>query len=209
MKKIFTLIAVAAIAFACDAKPEKTIENLKAAATGESNASAKYAKFAEKATADSLFAVATLFNAASAAEAQHAANHIKVLKELSGEDFAPVIEEIIVGTTLENIATAKGGEEHEFTVMYPEFIATAQAEGATKAENSFTWATTAEAKHAGFYQEATDAINNNDLCCFTAEWAVCPVCGDTYKVSELGASCALCGTAKEKFVIFSTPVASI
>lgn len=65
--------------------------------------------------------VAAMFRATSAAEAIHAANHLKVLKEL-GVEFRPVVDEIKVGTVLENIEDAKRGEDYEQTVMYPDFI---------------------------------------------------------------------------------------
>lgn len=203
MKKILLMVAVAAVMVSCGSKPEKTIENLKTAATGESNASAHYAKFAEKATADSMFRVAAMFKATSAAEAVHAKNHLAALKDL-GVEFTPVIEEIIVGTTLENLATAKEGEDYELTVMYPGFIEVAKAEKADKAVNSFEWARIAEGKHSQFYDAAAQVIttDGNDLNA-VGEWVICPVCGDTYRKSDAGASCALCGTAAEKFTEFT------
>lgn len=203
MKKIFTMLAIAAIVTACGGKPEKTIENLKSAATGESNASATYAKFAEKAAADSMFRVAAMFRATSAAEKIHADNHLKVLKEL-GVEFTPTIEDIVVGTTLENLAKAKEGEDYELTVMYPGFIEVAEQEKADKAKNSFTWAMIAEGKHSAFYQAASEVItaDSTDVNA-VGEWVICPVCGDTYRKSDLGSACDLCGTSAEKFTAFT------
>lgn len=204
MKKVLLMLAAAAVVVSCGSKPEKTIENLKAAATGESNASAHYAKFAEKAAADSMFNVAAMFRATSAAEAIHAKNHLAVLTELGVVDFQPVIEEVVIGTTLENLAKAKEGEDYELNVMYPGFIEVATAEKADKAVNSFTWAMIAEGKHSSFYDAAAQVItvNGEDLLAI-GEWLICPVCGDTYRKSDVGAACDLCGTAAEKFTLFT------
>ena len=53
----------------------KTIENLKAAITGESTASATYAAYAAKAAQEGQPLIQKLFEAASKAESVHAANH--------------------------------------------------------------------------------------------------------------------------------------
>lgn len=58
----------------------KTIENLKAAITGESTASATYAAYAAKAAQEGQPLIQKLFEAASKAESVHAANHNKVLE---------------------------------------------------------------------------------------------------------------------------------
>lgn len=200
--KLFALLAIGVIALAsCSSKPEKTIENLKTASTGEANASAKYAKFAQKAEADSMFNVAKLFKAVSEAEAIHKANHLKVLKEL-GVEFNPQLEEASIGTTLENLTSAMDGEKYEYTKMYPEFIKVAEEEKAKKALTSMDFAMTVEQKHSKLYNEAITLINNegNDLN-LNKEWAVCPVCGDTYKKGEVK-KCNVCGTDASKFKTF-------
>lgn len=202
MRKILFLIAAAAVVVSC-AKPEKTIENLKAAATGETNASAKYAKFAEAAKADSLFNIAAMFEATSQAEAVHAKNHLAVLSGL-GVEFTPVVEDIAVDSTLANLYTAKAGEDAEVQTMYPEFIVVAETEKADGAKNSFNWAMIAEGKHSAFYSDAiaTLTTTGNDSA-LVGEWVVCPVCGDTYTASALGAACELCATPAEKFTKFT------
>lgn len=200
--KLFALLAIGAIALAsCTSKPEKTIENLKAASTGEANASAKYAKFAQKAEADSMFSVAAMFKAISEAEAIHRENHLKVLKEL-GVEFIPQLEEVSIGTTLEDLTAALEGEEYEFTKMYPEFIKVAEQEKAKKALTSMDFAMKVEQKHSKLYNEVITLLNNegNDLN-LNKEWAVCPICGDTYKKGEVE-KCNVCGTAAEKFKTF-------
>ncbi len=124
----------------------KTIENLKAAITGESTASATYAAYAAKAAQEGQPLIQKLFEAASKAESVHAANHNKVLEKL-GATMEPIDIQIHVGTTAENLKAAIAGETHEFESMYPEFIAVAEEEGQKAAVRSFTWATEAEKKN--------------------------------------------------------------
>src|SRR5665647_2068824 len=153
MKKILsiTLIVLFALMGCKQAKPVKTIENLKAGIKGESTASAKYAAFAQKAREEGNDTIAKLFDAASKSESIHAANHRKVLEALGEkmDDFKPEFE---VKTTAENLQAAIEGETYEATTMYPQFLADAKAENVEKATKSFTWAFDTEKKHAAFYQ---------------------------------------------------------
>lgn len=139
----------------------KTIENLKAAITGESTASATYAAYAAKAAQEGQPLIQKLFEAASKAESVHAANHNKVLEKL-GATMEPIDIQIHVGTTAENLKAAIAGETHEFESMYPEFIAVAEEEGQKAAVRSFTWATEAEKEHADFYSVALKALESGD-----------------------------------------------
>lgn len=98
MKKIayFTMMIVASLLIftSCNQKPVKTIADLKDGIKGETTASAKYAAFAQKAREEGNDTIAKLFDAASRAEAIHAANHTKVLEKLGEkmESFTPEYE---------------------------------------------------------------------------------------------------------------------
>jgi rubrerythrin len=84
--------------------------------------------------------VAKLFRAASDAETVHARNHLNAMKG--------------IGTVADNLKAAVNGEQYEFSQMYPGFITQSQAEKATEAETSFTWANKVEKIHYGLYQQA-------------------------------------------------------
>jgi rubrerythrin len=203
MKKNILFFAIAcliALTSCNQAKPVKTIENLKAGIIGETTASAKYAAFAQKATEEGNIQIAKLFEAASKAELTHATNHKKVLEELGEKmsDFTPQFE---VKTTAENLQAAIEGEQYEASTMYPQFLSDAKSEKVKNAEKSFTWAFDTEKKHAEFYTVALNALNSNDVNSLPAEYAVCPVCGNTYDTAKLDAKCAFCMTSKEKFII--------
>jgi rubrerythrin len=201
MKKFFLFAFVSLIVMAgcTQPKPVKTIENLKAGIKGETTASAKYAAFAEKARAEGLDTVAKLFDAASKAESIHAANHLKVLEGLGEkmEEFKPEFE---VKTTAENLQAAIDGESYEVATMYPQFLADAKAEKVEKAVKSFTWAFDTEKKHQVFYQKALAAVQTNAENMLPFEYAVCPVCGNTYDKATIEEKCDFCSTSKDKFI---------
>lgn len=202
MKKILLFAIIGLIAFAgCNQpKPVKTVENLKAGIKGETTASAKYGAFAQKAKEEGNDTIAKLFEAASKAEAIHAANHKKVLEELGEkmEDFTPQFE---VKTTSENLQAAIEGETYEFTTMYPQFLADAKAEKSEKATKSFTWAFDTEKKHQQFYSKALEALKANAENTLAFEYAVCPVCGNTFDKGTIEEKCTFCQTSKEKFIL--------
>ena len=200
-RSFFALSIFALIAFtSCtNPKPVKTIENLKAGIIGETTASNKYLAFAEKAKAEGLDTIAKLFDAASKAEAIHAANHTKVLEGLGVkmEAFTP---EFVVKTTAENLQAAIDGESYEETTMYPGFLEAAKTEKVSKATKSFTWALNTEKKHKDFYIKALAALKAHNTGSLSFSYAVCPVCGNTYEMAKVDAMCAFCGTPKTKFI---------
>ena len=179
---------------------ESTIENLKAAIIGETTASATYAAFAAKAAQEGYKSIQLLFEAASKAESLHAANHNKVLEKL-GSKMSSFDIQITVGSTLENLKHALAGETHEFEVMYPAFIATAEAAGQKAAVRTFTWANEAEKEHASFYQAALEALESGKLPELPSKYWICPLCGDTFASLEGLEKCPLCGAKKESFLL--------
>ena len=151
------------------------LENMQIAYNGESNAHAKYLKFAEKADEDGYKGVASLFRAAAAAEEIHAQNHAEVIKGLGGEPTAK-IDEIKVGTTQENLEAALAGESYERDTMYPGMLAAARGTRSREAMRSLNFALTAEGGHAVLYKTALDNLGSWTT---TREFYVCGVCGNT------------------------------
>jgi rubrerythrin len=185
------------------AENEVTIKNLLAAFEGESNAFAKYIAFAAKADEDRLHGAASLFRAAGRAEQIHAANHARVIKQLGGTPQCD-IHAVDVGTTLQNLKAALSGEQHEIDVMYPEFLAEAEARGNTLAVRTFTGAMEAEKTHARLYGEAIALLQGGKLESWIGsarEFYVCPVCGYTSETEEEHERCPVCNCPWEKFEI--------
>lgn len=159
-----------------------TIENLKVAFAGESQANRKYLAYAAKAEKDGFPVVARLFRAAAEAEAIHALSH---LQNMGG-----------LGSTEENLRAAIEGETYESTQMYPPMKEQADKEG-HRARSMLGWAIDAEAVHAKLYMEALEAVKaGKDLS--ATEIYLCPVCGHL----ELGtppAKCPICNAPAAKY----------
>ena len=194
----------AAVAASCgNSHPEKTIENLKAAVIGETNASAKYQAFSAKASEEGFYNIARMFAAAAVAEDVHIKNHNAVLMKLGEESFHPVAEEPKVLGTADNIQSAVEGEHHENGVMYPNFITTATREKCASAVISFTWAKDAEAVHAKLYAETLDILMKAGADTTVLDvWYVCPKCGNLFNTIEGLNSCSLCDTKPASFEKF-------
>jgi len=160
-----------------------TLDNLKEAFAGESQANRTYLAFAKKADAESLPQVARLFRAAAEAETVHAHAHLRVMKG--------------VKSTAENLQAAIEGEGAEFKEMYPTFVAEAESEGNKAAVMSFRNALAVEKIHHGLYSEALKAApSGGDLP--EAPIFVCGVCGDTV-IGEAPETCPVCGAPRAKF----------
>ena len=202
MRKIllFAVAGLIALGSCKQVKPVKTIENLKAGIKGETTASAKYAAFAQKAREEGYDTIAKLFDAASKSESIHAQNHTKVLEE-SGEKMDAFTPEFEVKTTAENLQSAIDGESYEVTTMYPQFLVDSKAENVEKASKSFTWAMDTEKKHAEFYGKALQTLKSNAENTLSFEFAVCPVCGNTYEKATMDASCEFCMTGQDQYII--------
>ncbi|HEY5533165.1 MAG TPA: rubrerythrin family protein [Candidatus Anoxymicrobiaceae bacterium] len=157
-----------------------TADNLKDAFAGESQANRKYLAFAKKADDEGYAQVARLFRAAADAETVHAHAHLRVMGG--------------IGETKANLQEAIGGETHEFTVMYPDFINVAQKEGNSAAGMSFKNANAVEEIHAGLYQEALDKLGDNK----DTVYYVCQVCGNTVE-GEAPDKCPICGAPRKMF----------
>lgn len=157
-----------------------TLENLKEAFAGESQANRKYLAFAKKAEEEGYPQIARLFRAAAEAEIVHAHNHLNVIGE--------------VKSTPENLQAAYEGEHEEFTNMYPNFIEQAKKDGNNKALITFNWANEVEKVHGNLFKKASSELKSLE----NKPYYVCQRCGYT---AEGGApdKCPVCGASKDKF----------
>ena len=174
-----------------------TLDNLKAAVTGETGASAKYAAFAEAAEAAGYTQIARLFRATSEAEQVHIAMEYKLVQAEDPEWAKPVADAPVVEACDLNLIAAANGEIYETSDMYPAFIKKAQEEGNDKAVRVFTRAKLAESVHAERYMEAYNNIDAAD----DDAYFLCPVCGYIEKGDDFE-SCPICGAKKAAFKQF-------
>ena len=161
-----------------------SMDNLKNAFAGESQANRKYLAFAKKAEEEGFKQVAKLFRAAAEAETVHAHAHLRVMGG--------------VKSTKENIQEAVGGETFEFTKMYPQMIEDARKEGNKQAQQSFEFANKVEKIHAELYQKALNSLGKNE----TVDYYVCQVCGNTVE-NAAPDKCPICGASKSMFIKIS------
>lgn len=161
-----------------------SMDNLKNAFAGESQANRRYLAFAKKAEDEGHKQVAKLFRAAAEAETVHAHAHLRVMGG--------------VRSTKENVQEAIGGETFEFTKMYPQMIEEAKKEGNKQAQQSFEFANKVEKIHAELYQKALNNLGKNE----TVDYYVCQVCGNTVEKAA-PEKCPICGASKSMFIKIS------
>jgi len=160
----------------------KSLEDLKAAFAGESQANRRYLAFAKKADEEGHPQVARLFRAAAEAETVHAHAHLAAMDGIK--------------STAENLQVAVEGEHYEAVSMYPEFLADAKADKNVKAELSFSRALDVEKVHETLYKQAKENLGKESE---EYEYYVCPVCGYTHARNAPDV-CPVCGTLKGKFI---------
>jgi rubrerythrin len=160
-----------------------TSDNLKEAFAGESQAYQRYKAFAKKAEKEGLKNIALLFNTTAEAERIHAEGHFQ------SQDG--------IGSTVENLKAAIGGETYEHTTMYPPMLQQAIADQ-HKAKRMFGYAVKVEEIHAQLYAKALEAAQQGkDL--DVSEIYLCPVCG-CIEFGKPTFPCPVCGLPAEKFV---------
>jgi len=161
----------------------KSIDNLKSAFAGESQANRRYLAFARKADEEGYSQVAKLFRAAAEAETVHALNHMSITGD--------------VKSTVENLNTAISGETFEYEKMYPEYLDAAKKDGNKQAVWSFDVANKVERIHAGLFQKAVETLKSGKEL-EGIDYYVCGVCGNTVD-GEAPEKCPICGSPKASF----------
>lgn len=164
----------------------KTIENLKTAFAGESQARNKYTFFASVARNEGWLEVAEFFEEAAANEGAHAKVIFKLLQG--------------IGDTKANLQSAIDGETYEHEDMYPEFLKVAEEEGDESAANYFRTVIDVEKHHAETFAELKRRLENNQLLNSSEEikWK-CRVCGYIHEGTTPPDVCPLCAHPKKHY----------
>ena len=129
----------------------QTIENLKAAFAGESQANRRYLYFAKVADVEGYPDIAGNFRDTAEGETGHAHGHLDYIKTVGDPATG-----MPIGDTLENLAAAVAGETHEYTDMYPGMAKTAREEDFEEIADWFETLAKAEKAHAGRFQSLLD-----------------------------------------------------
>jgi rubrerythrin len=122
----------------------KTLENLKAAFGGESQANRRYTLYKRIAELEGHAEAVAAFERALTEETAHALGHLAYFGGY--------------GDTAANLETAIGGEEYECTSMYPEFARIAEEEGLPDIARYFKMVGAYEKQHHDQFKKALDNL---------------------------------------------------
>ncbi len=134
-------------------KGSKTLNNLKAAFAGESQANRRYLYFAKIADVEGYPEVASNFRETAEGETGHAHGHLDYIKKVGDP-----ATDLPLGDTMLNLKAAIAGETHEYTDMYPGMAKTAREEGFAEIADWFETLAKAEKSHAGRFQQMLKSI---------------------------------------------------
>jgi len=109
----------------------RTEKNLLTAFAGESQARNRYTYFAGQARKEGFAQIAAIFEETANQEKEHAKRLFKLLQGGTVEVKASFPAGVIA-TTSQNLEEAAGGENFEWTEMYPGFAKIAREEGLVK-----------------------------------------------------------------------------
>lgn len=164
----------------------RTEKNLMEAFAGESMARNKYRYFAELARREGYEQIAGIFMETSDQEGQHAKMWFQ---EFHG-----------FGNTQENLETAAGGENDEWTDMYVRMAKDAREEGFTELAEKFERVAAVEKTHEERYRKLISNLEK-DLVFKDGENTVwyCRQCGHIHVGPEVPQNCPTCGYPKAYF----------
>jgi rubrerythrin len=186
-----------------DLHGSNTEKNILTAFAGESQARNRYAYFSGQARKDGLMQIVDIFEETANQEKEHAHRLFKLLKggdvEISGAFPAGV-----VGTTLQNLKAAAGGEHHEWLSMYPGFAAIARKEGFEDIARIFESIAVAEKQHEKRYLGLAANIEKGTV--FKKEKTVvwrCRNCGYLHTGKEAPSPCPACAHPQAYFELLA------
>jgi rubrerythrin len=169
-------------------KGSKTEKNLQAAFAGESQARNKYTYFASAARKEGFEQIAALFEETANNEKEHAKLHFKAL---SG-----------IGDTAANLKVAVGGENYEWTDMYPTMAKEAKEEGFPEIARLFEGIAKVEKTHEERYKALLANVQNGKV--FAKDTKVrwrCRNCGLVYEGVKAIDVCPVCKHPQAHFEV--------
>ena len=131
----------------------KTLQNLKDAFAGESQANRRYLYFAQKADIEGYNDAAAVFRSTAEGETGHAHGHLEYLEQCGDPATG-----LPFGATSNNLKSAIAGETHEYTDMYPGMAKTARDEGHGEIADWFETLAKAERSHANRFTKALNEL---------------------------------------------------
>ena len=180
-------------------KGTRTEKNLLTAFAGESQARNRYTYFAKQAKKDGYVQISDIFEETANQEKEHAKRLFKLLE--GGEvEIAAAFPAGVIGTTLENLKEAAGGENYEWTDMYPGFAKTAREEGFDDIADILESIAVAEKQHEKRYLDLAANIEAGRV--FKRDSATtwrCRNCGYLHEGTEAVEECPACAHPQAHF----------
>ena len=180
-------------------KGTQTEKNILTAFAGESQARNRYTYFASQAKKEGYEQIAAIFEETANQEKEHAKRLFKLLE--GGEvEIQAAFPAGKIGTTAENLAAAAGGENYEWTDMYPSFAKTAREEGFEEIAKIFEAIAVSEKQHERRYLALLNNIKNGTV--FKKEAPVkwhCRNCGYIHEGVEAPEVCPSCAHPRAHF----------
>ncbi|HER44333.1 MAG TPA: rubrerythrin family protein [Candidatus Eisenbacteria bacterium] len=184
-------------------KGTKTEKNILTAFSGESQARNRYTYFASNARKEGFVQIADIFEETANQEKEHAKRLFKLLE--GGEvEIRAAFPAGVIGTTQENLMEAAGGENYEWTQMYPGFAEVARSEGFNEIASIFESIAVAEKQHEKRYKGLRANIENGTV--FRKDKPVtwrCRNCGYLHTGTEAPANCPACAHPKAHFEVLA------
>lgn len=185
-------------------KGTQTEKNLLTAFAGESQARNRYTYFASKAKKEGYVQISHIFEETAGHEKEHAKRLFKFLE--GGEvEITAAYPAGVIGSTLDNLKEAAAGENHEHTVMYPEFAQVAHDEGFNDIAAVFENIGKAEVYHEERYKVLIKNIENGTV--FkkpeTITWR-CRNCGYNHTGDSAPERCPACDHPQAHFEVKAT-----
>jgi len=180
-------------------KGSVTEQNILTAFAGESQARNRYTYFASQAKKEGYRQISEIFEETANQEREHAK---RLFKLLPGGD-AQIVASFpagSIGSTAENLKAAAGGENHEWTNMYPSFAAAARNEGFHEIAAIFEAIAVAEKQHEKRYLRLAENIASGSVFRRNspATWR-CLNCGYLHEGPEAPGICPACNHPQAHF----------
>ena len=173
-------------------KGTQTEKNLLASFAGESQARTRYDYFASRAKKEGYVQISAIFAETALQEKEHAKRFFSYLEggDLEIEAAYPAG---VIGSTLENLKAAAGGENHEHTELYPAFAKVAREEGFEEIAVLWEMVSVAEKQHEKQYRDMAANIEAGRV--FKRDgketWR-CRNCGYLHESDEAPETCPAC-----------------
>jgi rubrerythrin len=180
-------------------KGSQTEKNLLCAFAGESQARNRYTYFASQAKKEGFEQISFIFGETADQEKEHAKRFFKPL-EGGDLEIQASFPAGVIGSTLENLKAAAGGEHFEHTELYPGFAKTAREEGFETIGALFDAISVAEKQHEKRYNDLTANIEAGRVCNRDSEvvWR-CRNCGYLHTGKDAPEACPACAHPQAYF----------